>query len=148
MPPLVAMVDEALATRSRDEWGAIFDEAGIIWGPVLGLDEVVADPQAEALDLFPTLVSPDIGEYRTVANPLKFKTADVGPQGPHPKLGEHAVGGAAEPRQGLHRMHAQSLADEARVGECLSTGSVRRAASPRDGPPEPVRARVARSSRP
>lgn len=91
MPDLVAVIDEALSARSRDEWGEIFDEAGLIWGPVLALHEVVADPQAEALGMFPTLESPEIGEYVTVANPLKFKTADVGPQGPHPKLGEHTT---------------------------------------------------------
>lgn len=89
MPAVVATIDAALATKSRDEWGEIFDEAGLIWGPVLALHEVVVDPQAEALGMFPTITSPDIGDYTTVANPMKFKTADVGPQGPHPKLGEH-----------------------------------------------------------
>ncbi len=89
MPPLVDMIDEAMAKRTRDEWGKIFDEEGVIWGPVLGLHEVVVDPQAQALGLFPTITSPDIGDYTTVANPIRFHTADVGPQGPHPKLGEH-----------------------------------------------------------
>ncbi len=89
MPALVDIVDQALAARSRDEWGPIFDEAGLIWGPVLALHEVVVDPQAIALGLFPTITSPEIGDYRTVANPMKFRTADVGPQGPHPKIGEH-----------------------------------------------------------
>jgi len=89
MPDLVAVIDEALSKRTRDEWGKIFDEAGLIWGPVLGLHEVVADPQAQALGMFPTITSPEIGDYNTVANPLKFKTADVGPRGPHPKVGEH-----------------------------------------------------------
>lgn len=89
MPALVDIVDQALAARSRDEWGPIFDNAKLIWGPVLALHEVVVDPQAIALGLFPTITSPEIGNYRTVANPMKFRTADVGPQGPHPKIGEH-----------------------------------------------------------
>ena len=89
MPALVDIVDQALAARSRDEWGPIFDNANLIWGPVLALHEVVVDPQAIALGLFPTITSPEIGNYRTVANPMKFRTADVGPQGPHPKIGEH-----------------------------------------------------------
>ena len=91
MPVLVAAIDEALSVKSRDEWGQLFDQEGLIWGPVLGIHEVVADPQAEALNLFPTLESPEIGEYPTVANPLKFKTADVGPLGPHPAVGEHTA---------------------------------------------------------
>lgn len=89
MEALVNIIDEALSEKSRDEWGEIFDEAGLIWGPVLALHEVVADPQAQALGLFPTLHSPDVGEYATVANPMKFKTAEVGPTLPHPKVGEH-----------------------------------------------------------
>ncbi len=89
MPDLVAVIDAALAKRARDEWGPLFDEAGLIWGPVLALHEVVVDPQAQALGMFPTIVSPEIGEYTTVANPMKIRTADVGPQGPHPKIGEH-----------------------------------------------------------
>lgn len=87
MPALVARIDEAIGARTRDEWGPIFDAAGFIWGPVLGLDEVVADPQAEALGMFPVMHHDSIGEYRSVANPLKFKTADVSPQGPAPALG-------------------------------------------------------------
>ncbi len=91
MPEIVAAIDEKLAEKSRDEWGEIFDTESVIWGPVLGLHEVVADPQAEALGLFPTLEDPEIGEYRSVAQPMKFKTADVGPRGPAPKLGEHTT---------------------------------------------------------
>ena len=97
MPELVAVIDAALSERTRDEWGEIFDDAGLIWGPVLALHEVVVDPQAEALGMFPTVHSPEIGDYTTVANPMKIRTADVGPQGPHPKVGEHTravLGGA------------------------------------------------------
>ena len=89
MEELVNIIDEALSAKSRDDWGEIFDEAGLIWGPVLALHEVVADPQAQALGMFPTLQSPDVGEYATVANPMKFKTAEVAPTRSHPNLGEH-----------------------------------------------------------
>ena len=54
---------------------------------MLGLHEVADDPQAEALGLFPTLDSPDIGAYRSVGIPMRFANADVGPRGPAPKLG-------------------------------------------------------------
>ncbi|MGF1599669.1 MAG: CaiB/BaiF CoA transferase family protein [Acidimicrobiales bacterium] len=87
MEELVAGIDEALAVRGRDEWGAIFDEAGMIWGPVLGLHEVVADRQAAAIGLFPELHDAGIGAYRTVSSPLRFHSADVGPAGPAPALG-------------------------------------------------------------
>jgi crotonobetainyl-CoA:carnitine CoA-transferase CaiB-like acyl-CoA transferase len=87
MAEIVATIDDAMAANSRDAWGEIFDDAGIIWGPVLGLHEVVADPQTEALDLFPELEHPDIGSYRTVASPVRFHTSEVRPAGPAPALG-------------------------------------------------------------
>jgi len=89
MPVLVPEIDKALASKTRDEWGVIFDAAGIIWGPVLGLHEVATDPQAAAINLFPSINDEEIGEYRTVSIPMRFKTADVRPRGRSPKIGEH-----------------------------------------------------------
>lgn len=89
MPEIVAAIDDALSHKSRDQWGEIFDSNGIIWGPVLALHEVASDPQAEALSLFPVLDSEEIGTYRTVAAPMRFVEAEVGPKFPAPKLGEH-----------------------------------------------------------
>lgn len=89
MKELVPQIDEALSAKSRDEWGEIFDEAGLIWGPVLALHEVASDAQAEAIGLFPTIRSDAIGEYRTVNIPFRFKTADVRPRGPSPAAGEN-----------------------------------------------------------
>src|SRR5215213_1582164 len=87
MAEIVPHVDEALAARRRDEWGVVFDQHGMIWGPALGLHEVVADSQANALGLFPTIEHPERGEYRTVSIPMRFRDADVGPRHPAPELG-------------------------------------------------------------
>jgi crotonobetainyl-CoA:carnitine CoA-transferase CaiB-like acyl-CoA transferase len=54
---------------------------------VLGLHEVVCDPQAEALGLFPELEHGAIGAYPSVASPLRFHSSPVKPQGPAPALG-------------------------------------------------------------
>ena len=91
MPELVPAIDEALAQRSRDEWGDIFDEAGLIWGPVLGLHEVPDDAQAKAIGMFPSLEDEAIGEYPTVAIPMRFANADVAPCGRAPRAGEHTT---------------------------------------------------------
>lgn len=96
MPVLVPEIDQVLATKSRDEWGQVFDAAGIIWGPVLALHEVAVDPQAHAINLFPTLNDEDIGDYKTVSIPMRFKTADVGPKRRSPKIGEHTTSVLAE----------------------------------------------------
>lgn len=97
MAEIVGYVDEALAAKSRDEWGVLFDAAGLIWGPVLALHEVADDAQANSLDLFPTIEHPERGTYRTVRVPMRFQTAEVGPRGPSPEVGAHtrSVLGAA-----------------------------------------------------
>ena len=90
MAELVEGIDAALAQRPRDEWGKIFDAAGLIWGPVLALHEVADDAQADAIGLFPRMHDDSIGDYRTVRVPMRFASADVGPRGPAPSLGEHS----------------------------------------------------------
>jgi crotonobetainyl-CoA:carnitine CoA-transferase CaiB-like acyl-CoA transferase len=89
MDILVPMIDEVLITKTRDEWGVIFDEHGIIWGPVMGLHEVAQDPQAEAINLFPRISLEGKGEYRTVRMPMNFHTFDALPSKPAPTAGQH-----------------------------------------------------------
>lgn len=89
MAELVATIDEALSAKSRDEWGEIFDEQKLIWGPVLGLHEVATDPQAEAIGLFPTIEHPERGSYRTVRPPIRLRGVDTSPKRSAPVVGEH-----------------------------------------------------------
>ena len=89
MHELVPAIDKALSVKSRDEWGEIFDEAGLIWGPVLGLHEVPKDPQSKAINLFPEMAHETLGTYKTVNIPMRFKTADVKPRRRAPTTGEH-----------------------------------------------------------
>ena len=88
MPALIDLMDAEFAARPRDEWGRMFDEAGLIWGPASTLSELAADPQAEAAGLFPTIDHP-AGRFRTVAVPVHIDGADVGPRGPAPDIGQH-----------------------------------------------------------
>jgi len=90
MPELVDGIDAALTARSRDEWGTIFDAQGLIWGPVLTLDEVAGDPQAHAIGMFPHIEHPEIGPYRSVNIPFRFQSGEVKPRGPSPAVGEHS----------------------------------------------------------
>jgi len=90
MAELVDGIDAALSVRSRDEWGEIFDEMGLIWGPVLTLDEVARDQQAHAIGMFPEIEHPEIGPYRSVNIPFRFQSGDVRPRGPAPSLGQHS----------------------------------------------------------
>ena len=90
MPALIDAIDEVLATKPLAEWGRIFDETGLIWGPASTLVELTNDAQAEAIGLFPEL---RLGEtaFRTVAVPLSIRGADVRPRAPAPDTGEHTA---------------------------------------------------------
>jgi len=46
---LVAILADILRTKTRGHWAALFDAAGIPNGPINAMDQVVADPQTEAL---------------------------------------------------------------------------------------------------
>ena len=89
MHELVPQIDAALAAKSRDEWGHIFDADGLIWGPVLGLHEVVQDAQAKAINLFPMMQHEAFGDYPTVNIPMGFQNTDVKPRSRAPRRGEH-----------------------------------------------------------
>ena len=90
MAELIDLIDEAFVTRPLDEWGRIFDDAGLIWGPASTMAELAADPQAEAIGLFPDIEHP-AGAFRTVAVPIGIHGADIAPQGPAPGLAEHTI---------------------------------------------------------
>jgi crotonobetainyl-CoA:carnitine CoA-transferase CaiB-like acyl-CoA transferase len=82
-------VAAVLATRSRAEWAAKLDAAGIPWGPVNALDEVTADPHFRARGLFREVADSDGTHRRHVAQPLIFSGEHPGPRSGVPALGEH-----------------------------------------------------------
>jgi len=92
MAELIDIIDARFATRTRDEWGKIFDKAGLIWGPVFALHEVPQDPHAIELGIFPEIEHPEAGTYNTVNAPMRFANADVMPRGPAPRIGQHTEG--------------------------------------------------------
>jgi crotonobetainyl-CoA:carnitine CoA-transferase CaiB-like acyl-CoA transferase len=90
MAALTDAIDEAFATRPLAEWGRIFDEVGLIWGPAASIDELAVDPQAAAIELFPTIAHP-AGSFRTVGAPMRISGAEIRPRGPAPALGADTV---------------------------------------------------------
>ncbi|MCH8131787.1 MAG: CoA transferase [Myxococcales bacterium] len=86
---LIARLDEIFATRSRNEWGAIFDaEQDLWWAPVQTPTEVVADPQARACGGWVDV--PD-GEATTTlpATPVDFEGTPWAPRSMAPEHGQH-----------------------------------------------------------
>ncbi|MEZ5279568.1 MAG: CoA transferase [Acidimicrobiales bacterium] len=113
MELVISLLDQQFATRSRDAWGAIFDQHRIVWGPVLSLDEVANDAQAEAIGLFPEIEHPERGAYRSVRIPIRTSGGGVGPRGPAPTVGQHT-------REVLE----EAGFDGAEIGTLLDDGAV------------------------
>ena len=90
MPDLIDLIDEAFATKPLAEWGRLFDDAGLIWGPASTMSELAADPQAAAIGLFPEIEYPG-GSFRTVAVPIGIRGAGIAPRGLAPELAAHTV---------------------------------------------------------
>ena len=113
MPELIDLLDEVMAQRTLQEWGDVFDEHGLIWGPASTMQELCEDPQAEAIGLFPTIEHPRAGSFRTVAAPIGVHGADIGPRGPAPTIGEHT-----------HEVLRAAGYDDARIDELIAAGAV------------------------
>ena len=87
---LIGLLDEIFATRTLAQWSARFDEVDLWWAPVQSQAEVVNDPQVKAMNgIVSVPEAGGAGEFLAVATPLEFSAAEVGPQGPPPRLGEH-----------------------------------------------------------
>ncbi len=86
---LIAMLDEIFATRTREQWGAIFDaEQDLWWAPVQNVDEVVADPQAHAAGGF--IEVPDAeGTTMLPATPVDFASTSCEQRSMAPTPGQH-----------------------------------------------------------
>jgi crotonobetainyl-CoA:carnitine CoA-transferase CaiB-like acyl-CoA transferase len=115
MSPLTDLLDELFATRPLAEWADRFDRAGLIWAPASTLAEIVADPHAEAVGLFPQLDHPSGEPFRTVGIPFAIHGADIGPRGAGPEIGQHTREVLAGLGLGAHEIDA--LVQAGVVGE-------------------------------
>jgi len=86
---LIGMLDEIFATRSREQWGEVFDaEQDLWWAPVQSIEEVVADPQAHAAGGFAEV--PDgVATTLLPATPADFHGTPIEHRCMAPAHGEH-----------------------------------------------------------
>jgi crotonobetainyl-CoA:carnitine CoA-transferase CaiB-like acyl-CoA transferase len=85
---LIAILDEIFATKTREEWGKLFDAEGEMWwAPVQTIDEVIADPQVRAAG---ALVEVPDGPTTTTfpATPVDFESP-CEPRWMAPEHGQH-----------------------------------------------------------
>jgi len=86
---LVAAMNAVLATRTRAEWIALFDAAGVPVGPVNSIGEALAHPQTQARGMVVDLVHPQAGPTKALGCPLHFSETPTSIDRPAPLLGEH-----------------------------------------------------------
>jgi crotonobetainyl-CoA:carnitine CoA-transferase CaiB-like acyl-CoA transferase len=86
---LVAILDTVLETKTRAEWAAVFDAAGIFWGPVQTAEDVIHDPQARANGAFVSIDHPSGQTIEMVATPVDFGETPAETRHAAPELGQH-----------------------------------------------------------
>ena len=84
--PIVA---EAFLTKTRDQWLALLNDAGIPAGPVRDLHEVLTDEQLIARDMVHTLQHATAGMVQVLGVPVKLSDTTGSVRTPPPALGEH-----------------------------------------------------------
>jgi len=111
MTELIPLLDERFATRSREEWGEVFDRENVWWAPVQNTDEVLADPQAWAGGAFVEV--PDAGSTVTMINsPVDFLGTPGAPTAMPPELGEHTdqvLEGLGRDAEAIARLRADGV---------------------------------------
>ena len=85
---LLAAMDRQIATRDRDEWLRLFDEAGAIAAPINTPAEAAVHPQVVANEYIVDIDHPDEGRIKVFGLPVKLHKTP-GRLGIAPKLGQH-----------------------------------------------------------
>ena len=86
---LTSAMSEVLATRTRAEWLAAFDTAGVPAGPVQTIGEALTHPQTLARGMVVDLEHPEAGPTKALGCPLHFSATPTRVGRPAPTLGEH-----------------------------------------------------------
>jgi crotonobetainyl-CoA:carnitine CoA-transferase CaiB-like acyl-CoA transferase len=92
MQNLEALLEEmtrVLATRTRDEWIAAFDAAGVPVGPVHSIAEALTHPQTLARGMVVDLVHAEAGPVQALGCPVHFSATPTKVARAAPGLGEH-----------------------------------------------------------
>ena len=86
---LTGAMSDVLATRTRAEWLAAFDAAGVPAGPVQTIGEALTHPQTLTRGMVVDLTHPQAGPTKALGCPLHFSATPTRVTRPAPLLGEH-----------------------------------------------------------
>jgi crotonobetainyl-CoA:carnitine CoA-transferase CaiB-like acyl-CoA transferase len=109
---ITAFLRDLFATRTRAEWLARFNKAGVPGGAVRTVDQALESPEAAARDMVRTVAHPTAGSIRMVGSPLKLSATPVTEPVAPPLLGQHTDEVLAE----LLHLDADALATLRKAG--------------------------------
>jgi crotonobetainyl-CoA:carnitine CoA-transferase CaiB-like acyl-CoA transferase len=93
---LRAVLESAIATRSRAEWTVRFQAASVPCGSVRDVAEVLADPHLQAREMIATLPHATLGPTRVINTPIKLSDTPGELRTAPPTLGQHTDAVLAE----------------------------------------------------
>lgn len=88
-PELIEHLDRAFATKTRDEWAAIFDRLELIWAPIQSVLEAARDAQSQALGIHEVVTHRTGAEIPIVKTPIDFSATPASIRHAAPELGQH-----------------------------------------------------------
>ena len=88
---LIALMDEAFAQKTIDEWKPILDKAGLIWSPVQTFEQAFEDKQMHEAGVYVDMPKADGSTYKNIASPIRFGDESTDPKGPLPEIGQHTM---------------------------------------------------------
>jgi crotonobetainyl-CoA:carnitine CoA-transferase CaiB-like acyl-CoA transferase len=115
MRELIRICDAIFASQPMPYWQRALEEADVPYSVVATLDEVVADKQMLANDVFVDIDDPVLGRVRTVDTPMQIEGHPKPARAPAPRLGEHTAAILAE--LGLGEQEIQSLTQRSVVAD-------------------------------
>jgi len=86
---LIALIAEAMAEKTCDEWVKLFVEASIPCGPVNTMESLFDDPQVLHREMLAEIPHPKIGTLRLGGIPLKYSKTPLTIRFPPPLIAEH-----------------------------------------------------------
>lgn len=86
---LAPLINERMEGKTTAEWTAILDAVKVPCGPIMNLQQVVADPHIQARNMIVELMHPVVGKLLVPGVPIKFSETPASISSAAPALGEH-----------------------------------------------------------
>jgi formyl-CoA transferase/CoA:oxalate CoA-transferase len=88
---LIPMLQEIFLTEPFEHWERLFLEAGIPFGGINNLGQMLEHPQVKARGSMAEMTHPRAGSVRMVGVPVRLSTTPGAVRSPSPALGEHTA---------------------------------------------------------